>query len=459
VIYATILTETQPIQRFCKYHLMLKQLSDCTPSSDCPSSDHDIRQALDTIRALGDQVNSATGDLAYEGRIRKTIELQKKLGPFQSDTLRDIYKQLGPMVMCGVLHVTYQSGDHIKGTYMVCGLFDHYLLLAKYVEESRELQPVACLYVWDLKIDCLRNGKGLSCYECLFSWKLIFHHQNNHYEFVLSASSAAEERQWTSEIVKSTQKVEPIPEPRKYSVLTLDVEPFEYSNNPLGRKSSVHSLSTSRTNHNSQHVIIERTHHPNSYEVVHPAEGEIERPRVMPPQGALTLVTRRQDRIRLEQFIFDEYTRDVLPFPGMVLGYQDKRHKKIKSSVHATFTKRSASLSKIANTSTGTDDYRTDSLSKGMDDIIAQPLQDLFPYNDEKGVVLLAASPEAKPPVTLKLGKVSRRTTSATRTASQGSKSYGVLGSPTWKSFGSLFHTISPRRHKRTGSSLSRSDA
>lgn len=69
------------------------------------------------------------------------------------------------MVMCGVLHVTYQSGDHIKGTYMVCTLFDHYLLLAKHVEESRQLQPVACLYVWDLKIDCLRNGKGTQLFN------------------------------------------------------------------------------------------------------------------------------------------------------------------------------------------------------------------------------------------------------------------------------------------------------
>lgn len=84
MICATILTEIQPIQRVCKYHLLLKQLSDFTLSSDCPSADHDIRQALDIMRALGDKVNSATGDLAYEDRIRKTIGLQEKLGPFQS---------------------------------------------------------------------------------------------------------------------------------------------------------------------------------------------------------------------------------------------------------------------------------------------------------------------------------------------------------------------------------------
>lgn len=43
---------------------------------------------------------------------------------------------------------------------MVCVLFDHYFLLAKQVEDSRKLEAVACVYVWDLKIDSLRNGKG-----------------------------------------------------------------------------------------------------------------------------------------------------------------------------------------------------------------------------------------------------------------------------------------------------------
>lgn len=41
------------------------------------------------------------------------------------------------------------------------------------------------------------------------------------------------------------------------------------------------------------------------------------------PQGALLLTTRRNDRVRLERFISDVYTRDVLPFPGMVLGKGD----------------------------------------------------------------------------------------------------------------------------------------
>lgn len=304
---------------------------------------------------------------------------------------------------------------------------------------------------------------GLCCYGCLFSWKLAFHHHNDHYELVLSASTAAEEKQWTSEIVKSTQKVEPFPwEPRKYSLLTLDVEPFERST-ALGRKSSVHSLLTSRTNNSSQHVIIEKTHHPHSSEAtVRLVEGEIERPRVLPPQGAISLVTRRQDRVRLEQFISDEYTSDVLQFPGMVLGFDDKRFKRKKGlSIHAKFTKRSASLSMIKNMSPGTVAHPTHNPSD-FDGIISQPPRDLFPYDDEKGVVTLETSPEVKPQAgTLKLRKVSKRTpTSGTRSSSQGSKSYGILGSPSWKmSFGSLFHTVSMRKPKRRKSGLSGSES
>lgn len=62
--------------------------------------------------------------------------------------------------MCGVLHVTYQSSDGLTGAYMVCVLFDQYFLLARPSDDGCKLETVACLYVWDLGIDVLRNGKG-----------------------------------------------------------------------------------------------------------------------------------------------------------------------------------------------------------------------------------------------------------------------------------------------------------
>lgn len=64
------------------------------------------------------------------------------------------------MILCGVLHVTYQSPEYIIGEYMVCALFNSYFLLCRVNDDYRRLQAVACLYVSDMKFDTLRNGRG-----------------------------------------------------------------------------------------------------------------------------------------------------------------------------------------------------------------------------------------------------------------------------------------------------------
>jgi hypothetical protein len=76
------------------------------------------------------------------------------------DIVHDIYLQLGPIKLCGVLHATYQLPADIVGEYVVCALFESYLVLAASRDGCSRLQAVACLYVRDLKIDTLRNGRG-----------------------------------------------------------------------------------------------------------------------------------------------------------------------------------------------------------------------------------------------------------------------------------------------------------
>lgn len=71
-----MLIELKPVQRICRYHLLLQELSKHTPSSDCPSSYNEIKQVADSLRALASQVNSAANST---DRIRQTILLQEKL--------------------------------------------------------------------------------------------------------------------------------------------------------------------------------------------------------------------------------------------------------------------------------------------------------------------------------------------------------------------------------------------
>ena len=71
-----ILIGFKPVQRICRYHLLLQELSKHTPSSDCPSSYNEIKQVADNLKALASQVNSAAN---RTDRIRQTILLQKRL--------------------------------------------------------------------------------------------------------------------------------------------------------------------------------------------------------------------------------------------------------------------------------------------------------------------------------------------------------------------------------------------
>lgn len=275
------------------------------------------------------------------------------------------------MVLCGVLHVTYQSPEYIIGQYMVCALFSSYILLCRVNDDYRRLQAVACMYVGDMKFDKLRNGRGkqrvdiqatlmeigLCCYGCLYTWKLIFQEHGDNFELVLSASSATEERQWKTEILKRTAALadatKPGPaEPRRYSFSSLGLAPLDRearSAPSLARRSSMHSLGTSRVKTNLQHVVIKKTHCPNSTVGVRPVNGEMDRPKIPSSQSALILTARRHDRVRLERFISDVYTRDVLPFPGMTLAKGDilLRPGAImrRFSIRPGFGRRSTSLS------------------------------------------------------------------------------------------------------------------
>ncbi|KAK4865547.1 hypothetical protein LT330_009335 [Penicillium expansum] len=367
----------KPIQRLCKYPLVLQDLLRSTPVSDCPSSHDGIQQALDSIRVLVTRINLAAGNPINKDRIDKTITLQGKVDISKSQALQSIYKDLGPLAMCGVLHVTYQTAETTNGEFMVCVLFQRYVLFAKGIDDQHRLEAVACVYLDSLKIDTLQNGQGLYSYGCIFSWKLLFENQGENYEFVLSASSAAEEKQWNTEILKvSTALVEMGQprtwEPRKYSFLALQLLPLDhvqYTVSSLARRSSMDSMAISRKSR-AQHVVIKKTHYPrHTEEPVAQPEGEIERPKTPADRSTLTLTARRIDRIRLERLISGVYTGDLLPSPGMVLGRGDlfRRGPLMRRlSLRPGFTKRSRSVGTF-HSRRGSTEMRSDEENERID--------------------------------------------------------------------------------------------
>ncbi|KAH1369401.1 hypothetical protein KXV56_000698 [Aspergillus fumigatus] len=311
----------------CNFELLLQDPVQRLFQDD-PLSHDKIKEVLDGLRPTIERVNQANETLKQRELIAKTLLLREKLelpepGSGMQDIVHDIYLQLGPIKLCGVLHATYQLPADIVGEYVVCALFESYLVLAASRDGCSRLQAVACLYVCDLKIDTLRNGRGLCCYGCLFSWKVIFEHRNNQYELVLSASSAIEEKQWKTEILRAAAALTEVStagqsESNLYSFEVLGLLPLECSTGLttlLSRKPSIHSLATSASRANLQHVVIRKTHKPG--EASTEADGVIERPKIPPWASALVLTTRRQDRVDLERFIFNIYTKGSLPYPGM----------------------------------------------------------------------------------------------------------------------------------------------
>lgn len=192
------------------------------------------------------------------------------------------------------------------------------------------------------------------------------------FEFVLSASSAIEERLWKTETLKCSAALAEMGKPggtwdaRKYSLLNLPLVPLDrihYTVSSLARRSSMDSVGVTRKA-NVQPVVIKKTHFPHTTEepTNPPPEGEIERPKITVARGALTVTAKRAERVRLERLISDAYTRDVLPLPGMVLGRGDLfRRGSImrRLSLHASFAKRSSSISVTSHSARVVPDARS----------------------------------------------------------------------------------------------------
>ncbi|KAL2814914.1 hypothetical protein BDW59DRAFT_154110 [Aspergillus cavernicola] len=301
----------KPAQRLCKYPLLLEELLKWTHIKDDPSAHDGIRQVLESIREKVAEVNEATTITLNRTLIEKTFLLQEMLDP-KSATIVDLYKQLGPMTLCGALYITYQASSQVTGAFMVCVLFKHHFFVAKMNEEYRRLQPLACLYISDVRMDSLSNGKGLE-YFCTFSWKLLFQLHDEKFELVLSASSAAEEKQWKTDLRASSFSVLGLVPLQDVSALTPQ----------LSRRPSLQTLGMPRVRSTLRPIIIRKTNCPHKNGQTQPIDGELDRPKAPPPGPASIITARRHERVRLERVILPIYTRDALPYPGMILAKGD----------------------------------------------------------------------------------------------------------------------------------------
>ncbi|OJD12577.1 hypothetical protein AJ78_06855 [Emergomyces pasteurianus Ep9510] len=316
----------KPIQRVCKYQLLLAELLKSTPVADCPSSHAIIEGALQGTLSASQDINRATGDPVAKDRVRKTILLGERL-EFAKKGDRSVLHDFGPIKVCGALHVTYQTKDSINGEYMMCCLFAKYFLLATASEDSRKFNAVAVIHVPGASVDAADNGIGIHCLHAPFSWKLVFEVRKQTFEIILTACSDREATRWKDNLLRQSLAETPHSFDeniirQKYSTTQLALEPlsavvFAGQVHNLTRRSSIHCSMFSTPSHTDcVRLLIKGTQavpHDN-----HTRPSTLGRSQSLQlARQSVVLAPKRQDRIRMEKWLYDVWTCDVLPYPGM----------------------------------------------------------------------------------------------------------------------------------------------
>ncbi|PYH94759.1 rho guanyl nucleotide exchange factor [Aspergillus ellipticus CBS 707.79] len=451
----------KPVQRLCKYPLLLEELLKWTHIQDDPSAHDGIRQALETVRAAVSEINQVTENPISQALVDDTLSLQDMLDFSALNMVFDIYRQLGPLTLCGVLYIRYQTPQITKmiGRYMACIMFNHHLLLAKLNDDHRKLLPIACLYLSGMKIDSLSNYEGDRSRDCFFSWKMIFQHQDKSFELVINAESPCEEMKWKTEMVRSaaasTDMQKAVSATLKgYSFLTLELSPLADvagQTSSLPRRPSMQELTTSQSQATSQDTVIKNTDLSHRMLIPDPEDGEAKR---LERYSSCPATPRKQDRIRLERAISSIYTKDLLPYAGMTLaaGNIFTRHLSLPSRL----SRRSSSVSMRTSGASRHGVRDTNKTTKGNDKSGRNLSKvKLGAPDHEKGAALLRHGKETiRRSRTLK-DKAGHKTTTETDATPIGKGSEGQE-SPKCSvvkpsSIRRMFNSMSSRRPKRQG--------
>ncbi|KAF3002534.1 hypothetical protein E8E13_007050 [Curvularia kusanoi] len=361
----------KPIQRVCKYPLLFDDLCRQTPVCDDPEAHAELVKALFRLQETIREVNKAKDDPRTRRLIEITWQLQDRL-IFEEQAISRalIFRLLGHVLLCGVLHVAYQTPECVRGQYMICILYKTCLVLATTNRLNTFYNVVACIGLANGSIEESDNGRGIQCHTAAHTWKIIFEHNHRLHEIILSACSSEEERVWktqlrgrivceTHDFVEGQSTTQEL-----VSSLTLDIKSlgpvFGHADN-LVRRMSVHRAATLGAKTNLAQVIIKNT--------------QAQKPQDTPPafsSGVMTrsqsllstnpvptLAPRRAERVRLEAALEEVWTKDVLPFPGMpnrkvenqIRASANSVMRKLSmASIASNFSRRSPSFSSTSNT-------------------------------------------------------------------------------------------------------------
>lgn len=287
---------------------------------------------------------------------------------------------LGQVNLCGCLYVAYRTRDRIKGCYAICVLFDSYLLLAAAEEDQPKYRILAGIALANATIEESDNLKGLQCHTAPHSWKVVFEHTARMYELICVACSAIEAEAWRSHIAGRIEAQASAVMEARASIFELQ-SPLTSEMRSIGkafgkpssfvRRMSVHRAATIGPTTDLNQVIIKNTQ---SLKEMHDNESQasLQIPRsqsVATPSHVQTLAPRRGERHRLESILSDVWTKDLLPYPGMV-----RRSDPIRASANHVIRKFSmASITSNFSSSKRTPSYTSIASSSRKEDMPPAP--------------------------------------------------------------------------------------
>ncbi|KAI1620539.1 hypothetical protein EDD37DRAFT_158675 [Exophiala viscosa] len=352
----------KPIQRVTKYPLLFNDLLKQTPVSDCPSTHIEISETLKCLRGLVQSVNQATDSHETRAHVQRRWSLQARLKYNKVNLKPERLRSLGNVRLCGVLHVAWQTKSKIDSCYALCVLFESTLLVAVPAGTSPCFEVIALLHLSDVSIASPSDGRGLQCHSALHTWKICFEANGHLHEFILSACSAVEEQTWKDSMLDKALSNRNACElsTELPSCIGLDLRSigtlYGSQASSLSRHPSVQRAATVGNRANISQVIIRNTNNPQDlHEFRQPSSSTVNRSLShMTSNRIVVLAPKRSERARLESTLGDIWTKDKLPYPGMIgsRGGQIIRasagtlvRKLSLASIHGPFSRRSGSPS------------------------------------------------------------------------------------------------------------------
>lgn len=151
----------KPIQRVCKYPLLLAELLKQTPVVDGPDAHAEIETTLQSFRDAVKEINLAADSPIAQAQIQRRWMLHERLGFHEKILQAHQFRMLGHATHCGVLHVAYQTKLQVDGSYALCMLYTSHFILAIPSRSSPKFMILAVVHLSDLKLESSTDGKGM----------------------------------------------------------------------------------------------------------------------------------------------------------------------------------------------------------------------------------------------------------------------------------------------------------